>query len=316
MLAMSVAQATRIEIALTQHALGRLKAKYYAWAGLMFSMQQIRLDSSDASSSQEDTLSFCGIRKGQKESLEELFHERPIGDGYFSCELEDEERRLNVNALTLENVNVFIALFEALEIDQNTAQTIAFSIADWEDPDHVPNDPSYGAEDEYYSGLDQPFKCKNAPLDSLEELFLVRGMTPEIFEKIEPSLTIFPRQGFLFVNINTASEKVLHALAAAVAGSATNTTEGDVDSLVAKILDYRGADEDFQGRREDWFTQFQQRLNAKEQAIFLTLNRYWTFKSDYFRVESEGAAGPRKVSVNLEAIIERASLSMAALKMR
>ena len=311
---MSVGQATRIEIALTQHAVGRLKAKYSAWSGLVFGVQQIQLDSLDPESNQEDTLLFCGIRK-DKENLSEESHQKTMGDGFFSYTLEDEERRLNVNALTFENVNMAVSLLETLGVEQNTAQTIAFSLIDWKDADDVLSDPLYGAEDEYYLGLDETLKCKNASLDSLEELLLVKGMTPEILKTIRPYVTIFPKQGFLTVNINTASKEVLRAVAGSVKGSLTNTTEEDADSLVDKMLEYRN-EEDFEGHREDWFSQFQQQLNPKEQAIFLTLNRYWTFKSNYFDIKSQGIAGARKVRVDLEAMIDRTNFSIVALKMR
>ena len=37
-----------------------------------------------------------------------------------------------------------------------------------------------GAESDYYSGLSPGYRCKNGPLDSIEELLLVRGVTPDL----------------------------------------------------------------------------------------------------------------------------------------
>ena len=53
------------------------------------------------------------------------------------------------------------------------------SILDWRDPDdfHRMN----GAENDYYRSLPEPYDCKNGDFDSVEELLLVRGMTPELF---------------------------------------------------------------------------------------------------------------------------------------
>src|SRR5262249_41429140 len=55
---------------------------------------------------------------------------------------------------------------------------IANSILDWMDADSDPR-PG-GAEDEYYMALTPPYHCKNGPLDSLEELLFVKGVTPQL----------------------------------------------------------------------------------------------------------------------------------------
>jgi type II secretory pathway component PulK len=60
---------------------------------------------------------------------------------------------------------------------------IADSILDWldEDSDPRPN----GSELEYYSVLPTPYAPKNGPIDSVEELLLVRGVTPELLFGID-----------------------------------------------------------------------------------------------------------------------------------
>ncbi len=55
---------------------------------------------------------------------------------------------------------------------------IADSILDWLDEDDEPR--PYGAEREFYSVLPTPYAPKNGPIDSVEELLLVRGVTPEL----------------------------------------------------------------------------------------------------------------------------------------
>lgn len=55
---------------------------------------------------------------------------------------------------------------------------IADSILDWLDEDDEPR--PYGAELEHYSVLPTPYAPKNGPIDSVEELLLVRGVTPDL----------------------------------------------------------------------------------------------------------------------------------------
>lgn len=54
----------------------------------------------------------------------------------------------------------------------------ADSILDWLDKDDEPRE--YGAEVDYYAGLQPPYKPSNGPIESIEQLLLVRGMTPQI----------------------------------------------------------------------------------------------------------------------------------------
>jgi general secretion pathway protein K len=38
-----------------------------------------------------------------------------------------------------------------------------------------------GAENDYYLSLKEPYYCKNGNLDSIEELFLIKGVTPDLY---------------------------------------------------------------------------------------------------------------------------------------
>jgi general secretion pathway protein K len=64
-------------------------------------------------------------------------------------------------------------------VDSETASAIADAVVDWQDGDdeHRLN----GAESDYYLELPKPYIAKNARLDSLEELLLVKGVTPEMY---------------------------------------------------------------------------------------------------------------------------------------
>ncbi|UUO04480.1 type II secretion system protein GspK [Blastopirellula sp. J2-11] len=57
-------------------------------------------------------------------------------------------------------------------------EDIADAILDYIDEDDEPRE--FGAEVDYYSGLDPPYAPKNGPLETVEELLLVRGVTPQL----------------------------------------------------------------------------------------------------------------------------------------
>lgn len=55
---------------------------------------------------------------------------------------------------------------------------LADSILDWLDEDDDARE--YGAEYDYYAGLQPAYKPANGPMESIEQLLLVKGMTPQI----------------------------------------------------------------------------------------------------------------------------------------
>ncbi|HVS35999.1 MAG TPA: hypothetical protein VMS17_10505, partial [Gemmataceae bacterium] len=92
--------------------------------------------------------------------------------------LVDEAGKININAIIqLDNGQGDIA-YQLLMGLPNMTDDVANSILDWLDADDTPR--TDGAEDDYYSSLPNPYHCKNGPLDSLEELLLVKGVTPQL----------------------------------------------------------------------------------------------------------------------------------------
>lgn len=66
-------------------------------------------------------------------------------------------------------------LFDQMEVEGNPTD----AILDWLDADDEPRPE--GAESDYYESLETPYACKNGPMESIEELLLIAGITPEIY---------------------------------------------------------------------------------------------------------------------------------------
>jgi len=92
--------------------------------------------------------------------------------------LEDESTRLNVNALLMIDGMQENAGRDLLMGLPGMTEDVADAILDWIDADDETRE--YGAESDYYIGLDPPYAPKNGPLDTVEELLLVRGVTPQL----------------------------------------------------------------------------------------------------------------------------------------
>ncbi len=96
----------------------------------------------------------------------------------------DESSKININVLP------YLDIYAALADEESSAgrdilmglpdmtEQIADSILDFIDADEDRREN--GVEGSHYSGLSPPYSAKNGPLDSIDELLLVKGVTPEL----------------------------------------------------------------------------------------------------------------------------------------
>jgi DNA uptake protein ComE-like DNA-binding protein len=104
-----------------------------------------------------------------------------LEDGYFSgirFGLENDSARLNLNLLAQASAADEESGRQVLMGLPGMTEEIADAILDWIDADEEPRE--FGAENEYYQMLDPPYSCRNGLLASIEELLLVRGVTPAL----------------------------------------------------------------------------------------------------------------------------------------
>lgn len=68
------------------------------------------------------------------------------------------------------------------------AVKIGEAILDWRDPDHRRR--LKGAEDDAYADAGRPYGAHDGVIDTVEELQLVLGVTPTIYRRLEPLVTV------------------------------------------------------------------------------------------------------------------------------
>lgn len=88
----------------------------------------------------------------------------------------DMERRANIN---MADERLLTQAMTLIGVDAADSGPITSSILDWIDPDK--NEHPNGTETSYYETLDPPYQSKDAPVDDLTELLLVRGVSQEVF---------------------------------------------------------------------------------------------------------------------------------------
>jgi general secretion pathway protein K len=182
------------------------------------------------------------------------FRDIEVGDGFFSVcfqverprgalqpgfniqyGLIDEERKIPIERI-FKSPEFFRRLFrEAGAISESEASALVDSMRDWGDEDD--NTTLAGAESGYYKGLNPPYKPRNGKYATLSELRWIKGMTPEIYMKVQPYLTLDSSGQ---VNLNTASRAVLVAL-------------GIAPDICDRILAYRKGRDALEGTADDRF---------------------------------------------------------------
>jgi general secretion pathway protein K len=94
--------------------------------------------------------------------------------GVAHVEIVPEAAKLDVNKVLPEEL---YRLVTALGIDPERAQEITVGIVDWRSP----LGQGTSAVDQYYLSLTPSFRARHASIEEIEELLLVKGVTPDIF---------------------------------------------------------------------------------------------------------------------------------------
>jgi hypothetical protein len=193
------------------------------------------------------------------------------------------------------------------------------SVFDWMDPDSTAR--SEGAENEYYQSLQVPYRCKNEKIDMLNELLLVRGITPTDYlgknmnqkrrrdtseqyaeydpvddgdETFKPGLIdLLTCYGEGKININTAPRQVLRTLPIS-------------DQAVDQILAYRRFDKNSSGNIEDYV------FHRKEDILQLqglteterdVLVERCIFRSEHFRIFVQSVHNPTGLRYHVQVLV-------------
>jgi len=219
----------------------------------------------------------------------------------------------------LGKLNALYASSQALEKLEMSPEQIA-SLLDWMDQDDIAQ--AEGAESRHYLGKTPPHRCKNAPIETLEELFLIKGFGPGEFYgedanhngmldageddgpasyppddadgKLRPGwVQLLTCQGDGRININTAPGAVLAALPIS-------------QEAVGQIIAYRRFDADSHGNLEDHAfgsAEDINRLQGLTDADRLALNHIARFRSNCYRLFVRSTHRPTGLSHELEVLL-------------
>lgn len=159
LLAVGISTAVRVELLASRTGLDRVQSLFLAEAGLNQARAILLYDDP-----RFDTL----LDDWGPDAEAPLDLPQQLGTGYYRVRVHDTCGRININE----------ADYETLVRLTNDSQ-VAAAIIDWRDRGSTP--APGGAEQEYYAALPHPYSPRNGPFQSVGELLLVRGVTPEMF---------------------------------------------------------------------------------------------------------------------------------------
>lgn len=138
--------------------------------------------------------------------------------------IQDESGKVDLNKASQKLLNGLVRLAGA-ELEQSNQ--IVDAILDWRDRDNLTR--VNGAEDNEYETLGYPYGAKDSLFNSIGELLQVAGMSPSLYRKIKPLITVHSMQSR--IRLNSAPIGVLQALPEMS------------DDLIAQIMAGRSNDE-------------------------------------------------------------------------
>ncbi len=109
-----------------------------------------------------------------------------FGNTAVRISIQDEAAKIDLNQAP---EPLLVALFASIGVDQARSQALAGAIADFRDADSLRH--LRGAEQADYRDAGLTWGPKNAPFQSVEELQQVFGVTPEIYRRVSPDLTVY-----------------------------------------------------------------------------------------------------------------------------
>jgi general secretion pathway protein K len=283
--------AMRTEVNITTNFKEETLSYYYAKAGVNLATHRLLYGGIFPDSIQDDE----EIRDEEAFKWHLGSHIPPIffGEGRIEIEIENESGKVNINHAS---GRVLRMILNSFDLDEQDRMIIVDSILDWRDGDDLYR--LNGAENEYYGSLAYPYKAKNGPFDSVEELLFVRGVTPEIFYGgLREIFTIYP-VGELSpaypngkppvnanqINVNAAPPRVLRALPQMT------------DDLVLSVLEYRA---------EKPIKSIVQIAPVVGGEVYNAISRYLTTgKASHYTIRSVGMISGSPTRRSVEVVLE------------
>jgi general secretion pathway protein K len=272
-----------IEAGITSFYRKRLRAQYLAIAGIEYAKlvmaQSFKVSEEFQDEDMEEDVYIRALNLSRGMGVSGISQE--LGEGRFSVDIMPEQGRRNVNTISDEDWN---EVFDQSGVPQDKWDELIACFRDWVDADDDHRLLGAESDDPFYTR--RGYECKNAPVDTVDELLLIKGFSHSLLyggpsEFVEGE-TLTGIAGWLTVwgdgkvNVNTASREVLLTI--------PGLEDFDVDDI---LLERAGPDGEL-GTKDDGFKTVDEVISRLGITDPRVRERITTTERRYVRVVSIG----------------------------
>ena len=217
-----------------------------------------------------------------------------FAQGSFKIKIKNEGGKIDLNTA---NERLLKLLLNGFDIEEQEKSIIVDSIMDWRDENDLHG--MNGAENASYQSLPEPYKCKNGDFDSIEELLMVRGVTPELFYGgLDKMVTAFQDRGSKRGKVRRRRNKAGKSKICINAASKAMllTLPQMTDDLAQSVLDFR---------KEADFKSLGEVSTLLGADVYQAISPYITLApSPYYQIVSVGDITDSRTRQGVSAIVE------------
>ena len=273
----------------------KLKAEYLAKAGIELARMAL-LETADPEVTNPEISGYVskGSDSARRSATVALSRgggaelSRQLAEGTVTVRIRPENARINLNSIidstsSANTAKLWDPLLETAGVPFEQRGALVDCLVDWVDQDELTQ--LNGAESEYYETLTPPYKSKNAPIDTVDELALIKGFdevipnaTQTVYEAVAHFLTTYADDKT--ININAVDHDTIMAFL-------------DVDAQLAdEIIAQRNGPDGEPGTEDDTPFKNWNDLLARVPGINQALKTYISFTSKgRFYIQSSGKVG-------------------------
>jgi len=291
-LVVEVTYSTHVNVRIAATFRDDLSAYYVARSGVELALAVLRMDfeedqedvSQGKQSTRQDHLGELWANLDEAVTAAQGLEADLFGGGQLFLRIIDEDRKINVNLINQQSTYPIV---ERIFLDSEISEDYRSAIMDWVDENQEETDPG-GAETRFYENLDNPYPCKDGPMDTISELRMISGhdeATKKAFEAFEGEK-----------GSGDKGKWTLEDLLSAVPGRGpninVNTAPGPVIMALHQDIDHLQVQEALQDRTADPFP----RVDAFRDYFnnnfgIADLPPHLAVHSEYFLIESVGITG-------------------------
>ena len=204
-------------------------------------------------------LALDDARPGDRWRIDGVPYRFTFDSVVMTVSIQDEDGKFDLNECDDDTIE---PLFESVGLDQKTATVLADRIVEWRTEANSDDTHTlHGGTDADYAAARLPWRPRHDDFQSVAEVQLVLGMTPALYDKVRPALTVYSRNdspdedvaptivlNALYPGNPGKVEQIMAQHAGTASGSSAQTSDSSSDSDSDSSGATVSPDDDLSGR--------------------------------------------------------------------